>query len=211
MGMRHRSWGETSDASARKVADVRGPAPPTRAIAFMTGRSGHDSGVDPGHAGCAVGAPRRAPGTADGHRGPPRRRRLRACRDGRGLGRGGQRGASRVLHERRRGFGRPSARTRSTLPGCVRRSSEPRPSIIGYEAVDLPASTGRRAGQRPGAARAAGAPATHLPARCGADDGSHRDHPRPTASSSTPTTGRRASPRSTPSTRPPATRWRSRS
>ncbi len=72
---RHRSWGETSDASRRRYYTNR------RWQRLPIARHEPRSRASP----TPRRAPRRPPGAPDGHRRPPRRRRLRAGRHDRGL------------------------------------------------------------------------------------------------------------------------------
>ena len=105
-----------------------------------------------------------------GHRRPPRRRRLRARRDGRPLDRRGLGRLARLLHQRRRR--RRGSRPRSARAGALsaRREQDARPRIVGYEGVDVPPPARRRARQRPGPARAARPRDPDLPAGRGPGD-----------------------------------------
>ena len=154
--------------------------------------------------------PRLAARPVHGHRRPPRRRRLRPGRHGRPLDRRGIRRAGSCAARAATRAARTPTPTRSSWPPCARREQRAAAAIIGYAGVTLPPPARRRAGQRPGPARAARPRDPDVPA-------GRRPRHRPRDGllsrrrrSTTPTIGRPGWPRSTPSIRPPATRWRSR-
>ena len=117
---------------------------------------------------------------------------------------------ARLLHERRRG--RRGRRRSIRSSSSATREAEQRAAadVVGYAGRELPPPARRGARQRPRPARAArprdpDVPARRDPVQRPGDAllGGRRGQPHAT-------TGRPASPRSTRSIRPPATRWRSR-
>ena len=99
---------------------------------------------------------------------------------------------------------------RSSWPPCASGSSGPPPRIVGYEGVTfLHQPDGALANDLALREQLVREIRTFRPDAVLATDPDGRSSTA-TAASTTPTTGRRGWPRSTPSTRPPATRWRSR-
>ena len=203
---RLRSWGETSEASTRHHS---------RAIALQP-RFADGPCVPPvrrPHADCPVSdeAPHdwrpdrfmvivAHPDDADF--GPAA---TAAALDRRGLRR-----LARLLHERRRRRRGPRPRSARAGRRCAKRSSGAPPTIVGYAGRDVPPPARRRARQRPRPARAPRPRDPDVPAGRGPGHRSRgRLLPRRRRQPHRPP-GRRAWPRSTPSTRRPATRWRSR-
>ena len=99
---RLRSWGETSDASVANVTQRPLSAMPARVACRRRNARQFADATDVADEVTRT-RPRVASGAVHGHRGPPRRRRLRAGRRPRPAGSRGLRGLARLLHERRRG------------------------------------------------------------------------------------------------------------